>query len=307
MKEKYGPRPARGYPLVRLRDLPANFWKESPYDGSGTQFYTKVRIGLSSHNIMLDGGSGANSTTEELVLQIINENREAGISFQDKRHPIKQLEKWKHTEGLRGVAGSKTVPLLGAVAVRLNMIELGKDDGPEILARFKVCEAKSTDWVGWILGARAIDCPGNGGLGFIPLEYSHSFTALGIQMARTERVPGEKPDSCYAIRSSVLDSDSESEIADAAGGRAEPSAGRPRGIDSASGSDGLPLLYEGEPITLSKGEGAWVPVVLSGALDAHEGTELQCVFPSRDSPVEAVSGLWGGSRYARRRLRHWNR
>jgi len=236
-----------GTPLARLRDLPPTFWKESPYDGSGTQFYTKVRIGLSSHNIMLDGGSGVNSTTEELVLQIINENREAGIGFTDKRHPIKQLEKWKHTEGLRGVAGSKTVPLLGAVVVRLNMIELGKDDGPEVLARFKICEAKSTDWVGWILGARAIDCPGNGGLGFIPLEYSHSFTALGIQMARTERVPSEKPDSCYAIRSSVLDSDSESETADAAGGRAELHAGRLRGSESTSISDGLPSSTKVNP------------------------------------------------------------
>jgi len=144
-KGKQSPKLANGKPLARLKDLPPAFWKESPYDGSGTQFYTKVRIGLSSHNIMLDGGSGVNSTTEELILQIINENREAGISFADKRHPINQLEKWKHTEGLRGVAGAKTVPLLGAVVVRLNMVELGKDDGPEILARFKTRMSRSTD------------------------------------------------------------------------------------------------------------------------------------------------------------------
>ena len=93
----------------------------------------------------------------------------------------------------------------------VNMTELGKTTGPEVLIRFKICQAAKTDWVGWIIGARCIDCPERGGLGFIPMENCHSFTALGIQMRRTELPGGPKPDHCYAIRSSVLDSDSESE------------------------------------------------------------------------------------------------
>ena len=121
-----------------------------------------------------------NSTTEELVLKILNECEAAGMKLSDPKHPVKLLERWEHKEGLRGVAGSKTVPLIGAVVVAVNMIELGKSDGPEIKVRFKICAAGSTDWVGWILGARAIDCPARGGLGFLPLENAHSWTALGV-------------------------------------------------------------------------------------------------------------------------------
>ena len=81
---------------------------------------------------MIDGGSAVNSTTEELVLDILNECSAAGIRLSDRKHPIRQLERWKHKEGLRGVAGAKTVPLIGSVVLSVNMIELGKNDGPEI-------------------------------------------------------------------------------------------------------------------------------------------------------------------------------
>ena len=98
----------------------------------------------------------------------MNENQSAGISLNDKRHPVKSFEKWKEPEALRGVAGGKVVPLLGSVVMTIRIIELGKHDGPPANVRFKICKAGSTDWVGWILGARAIDCPANGGLGHIP-------------------------------------------------------------------------------------------------------------------------------------------
>ena len=104
----------------------------------------------------------------------------------DKRHPIKRLGKWKHEEALCGVAGSARVPLIGSVVINVQMTEMGKQTGPEILIRFKVCKAGSTDWVGWILGARALDCQARGGLGFLPIEHGHSFGALGIVTERTE-------------------------------------------------------------------------------------------------------------------------
>ena len=63
------------------------------------------------------------------------------------------------------------------------------------------------------MGARAIDCPEKGGLGFLPLADAHSWQALGILTERTEKVGGPKPDSCYAVRLSSMDSDSEEEAA----------------------------------------------------------------------------------------------
>jgi len=101
--------------------------------------------------------------------------------------------------------------------VAVNLIEVGKTDGPEVLVRFKICKAGSTDWVGWIMGARCIVSPARGGLGSLPMEDSYSFTALGINTERIERKAGPKPDHCYAVRLSTIDSDSEEGGAEASG------------------------------------------------------------------------------------------
>ena len=71
--------------LQALKDLPAQCWTEEPHDQSEIQFYTRVKMGLSTHDLMLDGGSGVNSTTEEFVLKLINENAVQGISMSDKK------------------------------------------------------------------------------------------------------------------------------------------------------------------------------------------------------------------------------
>ena len=137
--------------------------------------------------------------------------REKGIPLSDKRHPIKQLEKWRSEEALRGVAGGTNVPLLGAVVFAVQMLELGKTTGPEVNIRFKITALGSTDWVGWIIGGQACDCPEKGGLGLVPGPYSSYLTALAIQMSRVEEARGVAPDSRYAVRTSVLDSDDASE------------------------------------------------------------------------------------------------
>ena len=221
------------------------------------------------------GGSAlpalVNLLTEEIVLKLLNENKAAGIELNDKRHPIKQFEKWKHQEGLRGVAGSKTVPLIGAVVVRINMLEVGKQDGPEVVCRFKICAAGTTDWVGWILGARAIDCPAYGGLGFVPGDGAHHMTTLGILMERTERPGAAKPDQCYAIRLGSLDSEDEEEDYVAQVGATMSTR--------CSVPIGYPVLYEGDPITLQKGEGAWVPVVVPDIAKSGGSGALCVCFP----------------------------
>ena len=223
---------------------------------------------------MLDGGSGVNSTTEELVLIILNENRAAGISLGDKRHPVLQLEHWEQGEMLRGVASGKAVPLIGSVVLRVTMLELGKDTGPDIKCRFKICAKGTTDWVGFILGARALDDPKRDGLGHIPLENSHSFVKLGIHMERTEPEAGPRPDGCFVSRLSLVDSDEEGEtFAPALGHRIGAMS-----LDTETEKSGIPVVYDGEAITLSQGEGAWVPVVLSR--DLQESASSQVVLAS---------------------------
>ena len=78
--------------ISKLSELPGDVWVDAAHDDSGFQFYTKVRIGLSNHHVMLDGGSAVNSVTEEILVGVLNENKAAGISLNDERHPIRQME-----------------------------------------------------------------------------------------------------------------------------------------------------------------------------------------------------------------------
>ena len=125
-----------------------------------------------------------------------------------------------------------------------------------------------TDWVGWILGARALDCQARGGLGFLPLEHGHSFSTLGIMTERTERPAKPRLDECYPVRLvSSMDDAAQlwGPLDEARQGLQSvmpaPSApatdhGNPQG------GIGVPLLYDGEPITICQGEGVWVPVTV---------------------------------------------
>ena len=175
--------------------------------------------------------------------------------------------------------------------VAVGLIELGKNDGPQVLIRFKICKGSSTDWVGWILGGRCLDCAANGGLGFIPMEHSHSWTTLGIQTERTERPGLLKPDGCYVAGLCVVDSDSESEDAFCGGvwsfGPERQLCGPCHGP---AASAGVPLLYEGDPISISQGEGVWVPVVAASVPESE--ARVRAAFPCSGSPVEAAPGIW---------------
>ena len=177
------------------------------------------------------------------------------------------------------------------------MAKMGMDTGPVVNVRFKICKGGSTDWVGFILGARAIDCAERGGLGFVPTEHCHTFSALGISMERTEDAGDAKPDNCYAIKCSAIDSDDESD------------GGQPSGPTGTDGENCLTLtggvnredllssvfsadlLYEGDPVTLEKGHGAWVPVVVAQSSDVQTD-RTHVVLPADESVVEALPGIW---------------
>ena len=61
-------------------------------------------------------------------------------------------------------------------------------------------------------------------------------------------------------------------------------------LDTETEESGIPVVYDGEAITLSQGEGAWVPVVLSK--DLQESASSQVVLASVGAPVELVPGIW---------------
>ena len=161
------PKPHKG-DLKTLADLPEKVWTKVNNFHEDTQFYTRVGLGDTETQMMLDGGSAVNSVTEEQVVQVLNHYRAKNIPLNDKRHPVLQLEKWPEEESVRGVAGGVTVQLVGSVVFRITMFRKGTSQGPEVRIRFKITQAGSTDWVGMIVGAHAIDHSARGGLGHQP-------------------------------------------------------------------------------------------------------------------------------------------
>ena len=70
--------------------------------------------------------------------------------------------------------------------MKVTLTEMGKSTGPEIYLRCKIFKKGTSDWIGIIIGARALDCEERGGLGFRPGAASHIFEKLNIQMPRME-------------------------------------------------------------------------------------------------------------------------
>ena len=169
---------------------------------------------------LLDTCAGTNSVTEEVVVGIRNKALSDGISPSSPNYPIVQLEKWPHDEVINGVASGKPVPLLGGVVLRIMFREVGKETGPTIEARFKICRNGTSDFHGLILGARALDHVRRGGLGLHVGPVTHVLEGLGIQVERKETI-GVRPDRCYnvvadrchaitvALASSCVDSEDE--------------------------------------------------------------------------------------------------
>ena len=71
----------------------------------------------------------------------------------------------------------------------------------DILVRLMIFEQGRSEWRGIILGAKALDCPEKGGLGFRPGQNFHVFDSLGIMMERMEdSLRDPDPNGVYAIR-----------------------------------------------------------------------------------------------------------
>ena len=90
--------------IQTLEELPRHVWPTVPNAAPGFQFHTQVSIGKAILACMLDGGSSINSITEDLLVQILNECRIAGIRLGDPRHPARKLEEWLKEDRVTGIA-----------------------------------------------------------------------------------------------------------------------------------------------------------------------------------------------------------
>ena len=175
--------------LESLSELPDSWWTSAPNDRSAYNYRTRPTVSGVPIDMLLDGGAGVNSTAEEIVVGSINVAHARGMTADHPDFPVAQLERWPEPEFVTGIVKGEEIQILGAVVFRVKMIELGKNTGPTLYVRCKIFKAGRSDWVGIILGARALDCQERCGLGYRPTAGGHAFESLGIVMERTEALP----------------------------------------------------------------------------------------------------------------------
>ena len=79
--------------LERLSQLPKSWWKTVDKDYKTYNYRTRTQLAGIPVETLLDGGAGVSSCPEEVVVGCINVAEAAGISVDDERYPVVQLEK----------------------------------------------------------------------------------------------------------------------------------------------------------------------------------------------------------------------
>ena len=181
-----------------------------------------------------------------------------------------------YPEYVHGIASGASVPLKGAVVLRVWLME-GKSvenatEGPEIFVRCKVAARGTSDWHGLILGGQALDCEAKRGLGFRPGPDCHILDGLGIQIPRCEDNTNARKDRAYPFVSVLSSVDGS--------GSFEP-----------GGGDRQLLRYDAaEPAVVSPGDGLLVPV--RDPETYLDGSLCEAVLPIQGGKVETIPGIW---------------
>ena len=103
------------------------------------------------------------------MVSMINKPRQVNVKPDSPEFPIVQSEKWDKREQVTGVKRDAAIQVIGAVVLRVGLLQVTGKAGPSILVRAKVFEKGASEFQGLILGGRALDCEANGGLGFRPV------------------------------------------------------------------------------------------------------------------------------------------
>ena len=95
-----------------------------------------------------------------------------------------QLCSWRGSTDRKrwqGLQAGIPVGVVGAVVLRAGLRGNGKD---EALMRLKIFEKGSSDWRGFIFGARALDTPARGGLGLRVTDAAFVLEKFGVVLPR---------------------------------------------------------------------------------------------------------------------------
>ena len=186
--------------LHRIAALPDNWWVEADNGQHGYNYRTEIKIANTKVLALLDGGSGINSVTEEMLIGMLNKCWEEKTPRDSKLWPVIQLERWPQAEMVMGIAAGKPLTLAGSAVLLVHFCDIdSRLPDVEVLVRCKIFPKGSTDWHGLIIGAEALDCKERGGLAHRVTERAHVFDGIGVRSLRTETLNSGRVDQAYAV------------------------------------------------------------------------------------------------------------
>ena len=150
-----------------VRALPKSAWVRRNNSERGSRYVTEVVVAGQKIQVLCDGGSEVSCIDEGSLMEILLESQSRGVRLDSEDHPVKQLEKWPKVEEIQGISGGR-IPLLGAVVLKVHFVHKETLVEAAVLLRLKICKGKGIGWPGVVLGAGALECQSNGGLGFVP-------------------------------------------------------------------------------------------------------------------------------------------
>ena len=305
--------------LKRLADLPRAAWTQVERPSAGYNNRTLVYCLGQPHEALLDTGAATSAISEETVVGILNRARREGYTAADPEWPVQALEDWGSVEEASGVSRNAPLQIVGQVVLRL---ELRTVDDQRVMQpmRLKIFKWGCSAWDGLIIGAPALEAP-PAGMGYRATLGGHVLDALGVTLPRLELPAVEQ--RIERTLAAIYDAVSSPEAA-ARGGAARPGRQGPSpaagpgfcllelapacgaedevdGVAAAAVAGAVPalagaarpVLLDADEVTLSDGDGAWVPAVLVQPAPGPGPWQLR---PNALSRVEAVVGEWDGER-----------
>ena len=107
------PKKGAGGLLHKIQDLPQIWWAHADNGQHGYNYRTEVKIAKQKVVALLDGGSGINSVTEEMLVGMLNKCWAENIPSSSELWPVVQLEKGPQAEMVMGIAAGKPLTLAG--------------------------------------------------------------------------------------------------------------------------------------------------------------------------------------------------
>ena len=112
----------------------------------GYNYRTEVRLAKIPVVELLDGGTGINSVTEEMLVGMLNKCWADKIPSDNNAWPVVQLEKWPRAENVMGIAAGKPLSLVGSAALRVRFCDVdSRAPGVEVLVRCNIFPKGLTD------------------------------------------------------------------------------------------------------------------------------------------------------------------